>query len=41
LPFWLREALSRRLNLQGKRYGVLEGGYNHAVLGDNVKALLA
>ncbi len=27
-------------NCQGRRYGVLEGGYNHAVLGDNVKALL-
>ena len=25
---------------QGKRYGVLEGGYNHDVLGLNVKALL-
>ncbi len=25
---------------QGKRYGVLEGGYNHAVLGRNVKAFL-
>lgn len=25
---------------QGKRYGVLEGGYNHQVLGRNVKALL-
>jgi acetoin utilization deacetylase AcuC-like enzyme len=24
----------------GKRYGVLEGGYNHQVLGENVKALL-
>ncbi|MFQ5999147.1 MAG: histone deacetylase family protein [Candidatus Bathyarchaeia archaeon] len=24
----------------GKRYGVLEGGYNHAVLGKNVRALL-
>ena len=24
----------------GKRYAVLEGGYNHAVLGENVKALL-
>jgi acetoin utilization deacetylase AcuC-like enzyme len=24
----------------GKRYGVLEGGYNHQVLGKNVKALL-
>ncbi len=27
-------------NCQGKRYSVLEGGYNHAVLGDNAKALL-
>ena len=25
---------------QGKRYGVLEGGYNHQVLGRNVKSLL-
>ncbi len=25
---------------QGRRYGVLEGGYNHDVLGRNVKALL-
>jgi acetoin utilization deacetylase AcuC-like enzyme len=25
---------------QGRRYGVLEGGYNHEVLGKNVKALL-
>jgi acetoin utilization deacetylase AcuC-like enzyme len=25
---------------QGRRYGVLEGGYNHQVLGRNVKALL-
>ena len=25
---------------QGKRYGVLEGGYNHQVLGRNVEALL-
>jgi acetoin utilization deacetylase AcuC-like enzyme len=25
---------------QGKRYGVLEGGYNHNVLGRNVEALL-
>jgi len=25
---------------QGRRYGVLEGGYNHSVLGRNVKALL-
>ena len=24
----------------GRRYGVLEGGYNHQVLGKNVKALL-
>ena len=27
-------------NCEGRRYGVLEGGYNHEVLGDNVKALL-
>ncbi len=25
---------------KGRRYGVLEGGYNHGVLGENVKALL-
>ena len=25
---------------QGRRYGVLEGGYNHSVLGKNVKSLL-
>jgi acetoin utilization deacetylase AcuC-like enzyme len=25
---------------QGRRYGVLEGGYNHDVLGQNVKAFL-
>ncbi len=25
---------------KGRRYGVLEGGYNHEVLGENVKALL-
>jgi acetoin utilization deacetylase AcuC-like enzyme len=25
---------------QGRRYGVLEGGYNHDVLGKNVKAFL-
>ena len=25
---------------QGRRYGVLEGGYNHGVLGQNVKAFL-
>ena len=25
---------------QGRRYGVLEGGYNHSVLGKNVKAFL-
>lgn len=25
---------------QGKRYGVLEGGYNHQLLGKNVKCLL-
>jgi len=25
---------------EGRRYGVLEGGYNHAVLGKNVKSLL-
>ena len=25
---------------QGRRFGVLEGGYNHAVLGLNVKAFI-
>jgi len=25
---------------RGKRYGVLEGGYNHSVLGKNVKAFI-
>ncbi|MCJ7520947.1 MAG: histone deacetylase family protein, partial [Dehalococcoidia bacterium] len=25
---------------QGKRYGILEGGYNHSVLGKNVKAFI-
>ena len=25
---------------QGKRFGVLEGGYNHTVLGRNVKSFL-
>jgi acetoin utilization deacetylase AcuC-like enzyme len=25
---------------QGRRYGVLEGGYNHSVLGDNVSAFV-
>jgi acetoin utilization deacetylase AcuC-like enzyme len=25
---------------KGKRFAVLEGGYNHSVLGKNVKALL-
>ncbi len=27
-------------NCGGKRFGVLEGGYNHTVLGDNVRAFL-
>jgi acetoin utilization deacetylase AcuC-like enzyme len=27
-------------NCQGRRFGVLEGGYNHAVLGINVKSFL-
>ncbi|MCK5554117.1 MAG: histone deacetylase family protein, partial [Deltaproteobacteria bacterium] len=27
-------------NCSGRRYGLLEGGYNHAVLGENVTALL-
>jgi len=28
-------------NCKGRRYGLLEGGYNHGVLGENVGALLA
>jgi acetoin utilization deacetylase AcuC-like enzyme len=27
-------------NCEGRRFGVLEGGYNHTVLGDNVRAFL-
>lgn len=34
----LKEAASRECD--GRRYAVLEGGYNHAVLGKNVKAFL-
>ena len=34
---WVREAALRN---GGGCFGVLEGGYNHAVLGQNVKALL-
>ena len=34
----LKEAAER--NCQGKRFAVLEGGYNHEVLGKNVKAFL-
>ncbi len=34
----VREAASRKCN--ERRYAVLEGGYNHAVLGKNVKAFL-
>lgn len=29
-----------RLRCQGRRFGVLEGGYNHAVLGSNVASFL-
>jgi acetoin utilization deacetylase AcuC-like enzyme len=28
------------LRCQGRRFGVLEGGYNHAVLGSNVASFL-
>jgi acetoin utilization deacetylase AcuC-like enzyme len=28
------------LRCQGRRFGVLEGGYNHAVLGRNVESFL-
>lgn len=34
----IRESASRECG--GRRYAVLEGGYNHAVLGKNVKAFL-
>jgi len=34
----IKEYTSRECN--GRRYAVLEGGYNHAVLGKNVKAFL-
>lgn len=35
---WAKEASSERC--QGRRFGVLEGGYNHSVLGKNVKSFL-
>ncbi|HYA90189.1 MAG TPA: histone deacetylase family protein [Thermodesulfobacteriota bacterium] len=35
---WAKEASLERC--QGKRFGVLEGGYNHSVLGKNVKSFL-
>ncbi len=35
---WAKEASLDRC--QGRRFGVLEGGYNHSVLGRNVKSLL-
>lgn len=34
---WLRQAADRN---GGSCYGILEGGYNHNVLGDNVLAFL-
>ena len=34
----VKEAATR--NCQGRRFAVLEGGYNHSVLGKNVKAFL-
>ncbi len=34
----IKESASKKCN--GKRYAILEGGYNHAVLGKNVKAFL-
>lgn len=36
----LVKSFSQRV-CQGRRYGVLEGGYNHQVLGKNVKAFLS
>lgn len=35
---WTKEFSIR--NCQGRRFGVLEGGYNHAVLGKNVRSFL-
>jgi len=35
---WAKEASIERC--QGRRFGVLEGGYNHSVLGKNVRSLL-
>ncbi len=35
---WVKEISLERC--QGRRFGVLEGGYNHSVLGRNVKAFL-
>ncbi len=35
---WAKEASLEKC--QGRRFGVLEGGYNHAVLGRNVKSFL-
>lgn len=35
---WIKEASLKRC--QGRRFGVLEGGYNHSVLGRNVRAFL-
>ena len=35
---WVKEFSIK--NCQGRRFGVLEGGYNHSVLGRNVKSFL-
>jgi acetoin utilization deacetylase AcuC-like enzyme len=35
---WAKEASLERC--QGRRFGVLEGGYNHSVLGKNVRSFL-
>ena len=35
---WAKEASLK--NCQGRRFGVLEGGYNHSVLGRNVRSFL-
>ncbi|MGZ3591079.1 MAG: histone deacetylase family protein, partial [Thermodesulfobacteriota bacterium] len=35
---WAKEASLKRC--KGRRFGVLEGGYNHSVLGKNVKSFL-
>ena len=35
---WVKE--SSLLHCEGRRFGVLEGGYNHSVLGRNVKRFL-